>query len=94
MNVSSSAVTISPILVLTYVLIVFVKEQMESYNHWNSNVVMVTTLRLTTSALIVIIETRGGAGSRGWSPWLLFSFLKTVTVPVAIYDSFLPCPFL
>ena len=33
------------------------------------------------------------AGSRGWSPWLSFSFLKTVTVPVAIYDSFLPCPF-
>ena len=66
---------------------------MESFNHWNSNVVMVTTLRLTTSALIVIIETRGAAGSRGWSPWLSFSFLKTVTVPVTIYDSFLPCPF-
>ena len=49
---------------------------MESFNHWNSNVVMVTTLRLTTSALIVIIETRGAAGSRGWSPWLSFSFLK------------------
>ena len=59
---------------------------MESFNHWNSNVVMVTTLRLTTSALIVIIETRGAAGSRGWSPWLSFSFLKTVTVPVAIYE--------
>ena len=70
------------------------KEQMESFNHWNSNVVMVTTLRFTTSALIVIIETRGAAGSRGWSPWLSFSFLKTVTVPVTIYDSFLPCPFL
>ena len=66
---------------------------MESFNHWNSNVVMVTTLRLTTSALIVIIETRGAAGSRGWSPGLSFSFLKTLTVPVAIYDSFLPCPF-
>ena len=66
---------------------------MESFNHWNSNVVMVTTLRLTASGLIVIIETRGAAGSRGWSPWLSFSFLKTVTVPVAIYDSFLPCPF-
>ena len=66
---------------------------MESFNHWNSNVVMVATLRLTTSALIVINETRGAAGSRGWSPWLSFSFLKTVTVPVTIYDSFLPCPF-
>ena len=66
---------------------------MESFNHWNSNVVMVTTLRLTTSALIVIIDTRGAAGSRGWSPWLSFSFLKTVTVPAAIYDSILPCPF-
>ena len=52
------------------------KEQMESFNHWNSNVVMVTTLRLTTSALIVIIETRGSVGSPGWSPWLSFSFLK------------------
>ena len=66
---------------------------MESFNHCNSNVVMVTTLRLTASALIVTIETRGAAGSRGLSPWLSFSFLKTVTVPVAIYDSFLPCPF-
>ena len=45
---------------------------MESFNYWNSNVVMVTTLRLTASALIVIIETRGAAGSRGWSPWRFF----------------------
>ena len=49
---------------------------MESFNHWNSNVVMVTTLRLSASALIVIIETRGAAGSRGWSRWLSFSLLK------------------
>ena len=49
---------------------------MELFNHWNSNVVMVTTLRLSASALIVIIETRGVAGSRGWSRWLSFSFLK------------------
>ena len=52
------------------------KEHMESFNHWNSNVVMVTTLRLSASALIVIIETRCAAGSRGWSWWLSFSFLK------------------
>ena len=38
--------------------------------------VMVTTLRLTASALIIIIETKGAAGSRRWSPWLSFSFLK------------------
>ena len=49
---------------------------MELFNHWNSNVIMVTTLRLSASALIVIIETRGAAGSRGWSRWLSFSFLK------------------
>ena len=49
---------------------------MESFNHWNSNVVMVTTLRLSTSALIVIIGTRDAAGSQGWSRWLSFSFLK------------------
>ena len=49
---------------------------MESFNHRNSNVVMVTTLRLSASALIVIIEIRGAAGSRGWSWWLSFSFLK------------------
>ena len=51
-------------------------EQMESFNHRNSNVVTVTTLRLSASALIVIIETRGAVGSRGWSRWLSFSFLK------------------
>ena len=33
------------------------------------------TLRLLTSALIVILEIRGAAGSRG-SRWLSFSFLK------------------
>ena len=49
---------------------------MESSNHWNSDVIMVTTLRLSASALIVIIETRGAAGSRGWSRWLSFSFPK------------------
>ena len=49
---------------------------MESFNHRNSNVVMVTTLQLTASALIVIIETRGAASSRRWSPWQSFSFLK------------------
>ena len=76
MNVPSSAVTISPIFVLTYVSIMSVKKQMESFNHWNSNVVMVTTLRLSASALIVIIETRGAAGSRGWLCWLSFLLLK------------------
>ena len=49
---------------------------MESFNHWNSKVVMVTTLRLLASALIVIIEIRGTVGSQGWSRWLSFSFLK------------------
>ena len=52
------------------------KEQMESFNHWNSKVVMVTTLRLLASVVIVIIEIRGAAGSRGWSRWLCFLFLK------------------
>ena len=37
---------------------------------------MVNTLRLSASALIVIVETRGAAGSRGWSRWLSFSFPK------------------
>ena len=40
------------------------KEQMESFNRWNSKVVMMITLRLLASALIVIIEIRGAAGSR------------------------------
>ena len=52
------------------------KEQTESFNHWNSKVVRVTTLWLLASVLIVIIEIRGAAGSRGWSHWLSFSFLK------------------
>ena len=52
------------------------KEQTESFNHWNSKVVMVTTLRLLASVLIVIIEIRGAASGRGWSRWLSFSFLK------------------
>ena len=47
------------------------------YNRWNHSikVAMVTTLQLLTSALIVIFEIRGAAGSRG-SRWLSFSFLK------------------
>ena len=49
---------------------------MESVNHWNNKVVMVTPLRLLASVLIVIIEIRGAAGRRGWSLWLSFSFLK------------------
>ena len=52
------------------------KEQIESFHHWNSNVAMVTTLRLLASTLIVIIEIRGAANSRGWSRWLSFSYLK------------------
>ena len=34
------------------------------------------TGQLSASALIVIIETRDAAGSRGWSRWLSFSFVK------------------
>ena len=48
--------------------------RMESFNHWNSKMVMVTTLRLLASALIVIIEIRRAAGSRGWSRSV--SFIK------------------
>ena len=61
-------------------------EQVESINHWNGNVAMVTTLWLLASALTVTIEIRGAAGSPGWSRWLSFPFLKQ-SVPVAIYDT-------
>ena len=69
------------------------KEQMESFNHWNSNVVMVTTLRLTTSALIVIIETRGAAGSRAWSPWLSFFIPKNSDSTSGNLQQFSSMPF-
>ena len=59
--------------VLTYVSVMSVN-RMESFKHWNGKMVMVTTLRLLASALIVIIEIRCAAGSRGWSR--SFSFIK------------------
>ena len=59
--------------VLTHVSVMSVK-RMESFNHWNSKMVMVTTLRLLASALIVIIEITRAAGIRGWSR--SFSFIK------------------
>ena len=52
---------------------------------------MVTTLRLLASVLIVI-EIRGAAGSRGWSRWLSFSFLKQWQYQWQ-FMNFLPCPF-
>ena len=72
---------------------------MESFNHWNSNVVMVTTLQLSASALIVIIEIRGATGSRGWSRWLSLSFPKhlqykwqfmTVFFQALLYSTHIP----
>ena len=62
-----------PIWVLTYVSVMSVNRT-ESFNHWNSRMVMVTTLRLLASALFVIIEISRAAGSRGWSRY--FSFIK------------------
>ena len=60
---------------------------------------MVTTPRLSASALILIIETRGPAGSRGWLRWPSFSFLKqwqyqwqfvTVFLHALFYSIYIP----
>ena len=93
MNVPSSAVTISPILVLTYVSIVFMKITNGIIQSLKQQCGLGDYPQVDGFSSDCYYWTRGAAGSRRWSPWLSFSFLKTVTVPVAIYDSFLPCPF-
>ena len=67
------------------------KEQVESVSHWIGNVVMVTTQRLRASAVIVIIDNRGAAGSREGSRWLSFSFQKQWEYQCQ-FNCFLPCP--
>ena len=70
------------------------QEHVESIKHWNGKVAKVTTLWLLASALIVIIEIRGAACSRGWSQWLSLHFRKSDNTSGNLWHWFLPCPFL
>ena len=61
------------------------KEKVESINHWNGKVIMLTTLWLLASDLLVIIEIRGASvagNDRG------HCISETMTIPVAIHDTF------
>ena len=64
MNVPSSVVTISPILVLTYVSIMSVKRSNGIIQSLKQQCGHGDYSRLLASALIVIIESRGAAGSQ------------------------------
>ena len=76
MNVPSSAVTISPILVLTYISIMFVKRTNGIIQSLKQQCGHGDYSPVVGFSFDCLIETRDAAGSQGWSPWLSFSFLK------------------